>query len=69
MKISKSALRAVVIILLLCVLAVLFFPLAFNSKVAYEIVIFTSIAVVVMLLLYLVKVQVFESGSHKHIAD
>jgi protein-S-isoprenylcysteine O-methyltransferase Ste14 len=69
MKRDSYNLRTVVVILLCCVLAVLFFPVAFDNPAVYEGIIYTSIAIVILLLLFLIKVHIFESGKHKHIAD
>lgn len=69
MKNPKYNIGTIVVILLCCVLAVLFFPVASNDKEIYKAVIFASIGVVIILLLFLIKVHVFESGKQNHVVD
>ena len=57
------------VIILCCVLAVLLFPMVSNDKEIYTAVICVSIGIVIFLLLYLIKVHVFETDNHKHITD
>lgn len=57
------------VIILCCVLAVLLFPMVSNDKEIYTAVICASIGIVIFLLLYLIKVHVFETDNHKHITD
>lgn len=57
------------IILSCCLLAVVFFPYASDNREIYKAIIYTSIVIVLFLLLYLIKVHVFESNNHKQVAD
>jgi len=69
MKSQKYNLWAVVAIILLCIAAVLLFPIAFHNTEVYKAVIYAAIGVVILLLLYLIKVHVFDSGGHEHVPD
>ena len=69
MKNQKYNIWVIVAILLCCVLVVLFFPMAFDNKEIYKGIIFTSIGVVIFLLMFLVKVHVFETGKKKGITE
>ena len=69
MKNQRYNIRAVMVIILCCVLAVLLFPMVSNDKEIYTAVICVSIGIVIFLLLYLIKVHVFETDNHKHITD
>jgi len=69
MKNQRYSIWTIVIIILCCVAAVLFFPIASDDKEIYKVIIFASIGVVLFLLLFLVKVHVFESGKQKHVTE
>ena len=69
MKNQRYNIWIIATILLCCVLVVLLFPVAFDNKEIYKGIIFTSIGVVIFLLMFLVKVHVFESGKKKGIAE
>ncbi len=69
MKNQRYSIWIVVIVLLCCLLAVVFFPMASDNHEIYKAIIFTSIAVVLIMLLFLIKVHVFESHKSKHVAD
>jgi len=69
MKSKRYSIKTIVVIILCCVAAVLFFPVASNDKEIYKAVIFAAIGVVFLVLLFLIKVHVFESDKHTHIAD
>lgn len=69
MKSNRYRSWAVVIILLCCILAVVFFPMASDNMTLYKAIVFTSIAIVLLLLFFLVKVNILESDEHRHIID
>ena len=69
MKSNRYLSWTVGIILLCCVLAVIFFPMASDNMTAYKGIVFTSIAVVLLLLFFLVKAHIIESDEHRHIID
>ncbi|MEN8118139.1 MAG: hypothetical protein ABFS16_14235 [Bacteroidota bacterium] len=59
MKNHRYNIWVVITILLCCVFAVLFFPVASDNVGTYKAVLFTSIGVVVILLVYLVRAHIF----------
>lgn len=69
MKSNRNRSWTVVIILLCCISAVVFFPMASDNITVYKGIVFTSIAVVLLLLFFLVKVHIIESDEHQHIID
>lgn len=56
-------------ILLCCVLVVLLFPLAFDNKEIYKGVIYAAIGVVILLLMFVIKVHVFETHKKNGVAE
>jgi cytosine/uracil/thiamine/allantoin permease len=66
MKIYKYSVRAVITLLLLLVLIVLFFPLAFDNEQIYKVILFSSIAIVLILMLFLIWINAFVSHQNKN---
>ena len=66
MKTQRYNIWIIISIILLCVTAVLFFPMAFDNKEVYKAIIYLSIGVLLILLLFLIKAHVFHaSKEHK----
>lgn len=68
MKCKRYNIWSIVAILLSCVLVVLLFPLAFDNIEIYKGIIYAAIGVVIVLLMFLVKVHVFETNDNEGIA-
>ncbi len=66
MKIYKYSVRAVITLLLLLVFVVLFFPLAFDNEQIYKVILFSSIAIVLFLMLFLIWINAFVSHQNKN---
>ena len=65
MKSIKYSIGIVVGVVILLTSVVLLFPVAFNNQRVYSIILYASIAIVILLLLYLVWINVFATPEHK----
>ncbi|WP_340114756.1 hypothetical protein [Maribellus mangrovi] len=63
MKTQRYNIWIILAIILLCVTAVLLFPVAFDNKEIYKAIIYLSIGIVLLLLFFLIKVHVFETDK------
>jgi lipopolysaccharide export LptBFGC system permease protein LptF len=63
MKTQRYNIWIILAIILLCVFAVLFFPLASDNGEIYKAIIYMSIGIVLLLLFFLIKVHVFETDK------
>ncbi|WP_320112176.1 hypothetical protein [Draconibacterium orientale] len=66
MKILKNNAAPVVGVVTILTSIVLFFPIAFDNQRIYTIIIYTSIAILLLLLLFLIWVNVFGPDKHKN---
>ncbi|KJF43324.1 hypothetical protein LH29_13870 [Draconibacterium sediminis] len=66
MKILKNNAGAVVGVVTILTSVVLFFPIAFDNQRLYTIIIYTSITILLLLLLFLIWVNVFATNKHKN---
>ncbi|WP_319227153.1 hypothetical protein [Draconibacterium orientale] len=66
MKILKNNAAPVVGVVTILTSIVLFFPIAFDNQRIYTIIIYTSIAILLLLLLFLIWVNVFAPNKHKN---
>ncbi len=66
MKILKNNVGTVVGVVTVLTSIVLFFPIAFDNQRLYTIIIYTSIAILLLLLLFLIWVNVFATSKHKN---
>ncbi|AHW61409.1 hypothetical protein SAMN05444285_14031 [Draconibacterium orientale] len=66
MKILKNNAAPVVGVVTILTSIVLFFPIAFDNQRIYTIIIYTSIAILLLLLLFLIWVNVFAPDKHKN---
>ncbi|WP_372647920.1 hypothetical protein [Draconibacterium sp.] len=66
MKILKNNAGAVVGVVTILTSVVLFFPIAFDNQRLYTIIIYTSISILLLLLLFLIWVNVFATNKHKN---
>jgi len=64
MKILKNNAGAVVGVVTILTSVVLFFPIAFDNQRLYTIIIYTSITILLLLLLFLIWVNVFATNKH-----
>lgn len=69
MKQQRYSLWAITIVLLACVLAVLLFPVAFDSPNIYMGILLASIGIVVFIFMFLIKVHIFEKDKKDSIVD
>jgi hypothetical protein len=58
---KKYHLGAIMLFLICLAIVVVLFPLAFDNKRIYEGLLLTSIAIVILLMLFLIKVNVLDS--------
>lgn len=66
MKIFKNNVGTVVGVVIILTSVVLLFPLAFDNPRVYSIIIYTSIAILFALLLFLIWVNLFAPHKHKN---
>lgn len=66
MKILKNNVGTVVGVVTILTSIVLFFPIAFDNQRLYTIIIYTSIAILLLLLFFLIWVNVFATDKHKN---
>ena len=66
MKILKNNAAPVVGVVTILTSIVLFFPIAFDNQRIYTIIIYTSIAILLLLLLFLIWMNVFAPDKHKN---
>lgn len=66
MKILNNNVGTVVGVVTIITSVVLFFPIVFDNQRLYTIIIYTSIAILVLLLLFLIWVNVFATSKHKN---
>nr|WP_321355882.1 hypothetical protein [uncultured Draconibacterium sp.] len=66
MKNLKNNVGTVVGVVTILTSTVLFFPIAFDNQRLYTIIIYTSIAILLLLLFFLIWVNVFATDKHKN---